>query len=120
MPDFPRIEPEDILPEGSSKVALSPLQRVGVYGAISVGSVGAAVLIVLLIRWVLIAPQIPVLPSGVDANAAKVMLENYKALREAALDDTLRILDAFVAKLLLPIFTSFVGYVFGSQVSKEA
>ena len=110
MPDVPRVAPEEILPEGSGRVALSPLQRVGVSGAVAVGCVGAAVLLFLLVRWVCIAPHPPVIPSGADANAAKLMLENYKSLREAALDDTIRILDAFVMKLLLPIFTSFVGF----------
>ena len=66
------------------------------------------------------APPAPVIPSGTDDKAAKLILENYKTLREAALDDTLRILDAFVMKLLFPLFTSFVGYVFGSQAHRES
>jgi hypothetical protein len=119
MPEVPRIEPGDILPEGSNKVAFSPLQRVGVYGTIAVGSVAGAILIFLLVRLVWIAPHPPIIPSGADDTAAKLMLENYKSLREAALDDTIRILDAFVVKILLPIFTSFVGYIFGSQVNRE-
>jgi len=119
MPDVQRIEPEDILPESSGKVELSPLQRVGVYGAVTVGCVGGAALVFLLGHWVWVAPHQPMIPVGADESTAKLLLANYNSLREAAQDDTLKLLDAFVTKLLLPIFTSFVGYIFGSQAAKE-
>ena len=92
----------------------------GVSGAIAVGAVGAIILILLLARWLWIAPSVPVIPPGTDDKVSRLILENYQTLREAALEDTLRILDAFVMKLLFPLFTSFVGYVFGSQANRES
>ena len=96
-------------------VTLSPLQRASLSGATAVGILGAAVIVSLLVRWWSTTPQPPIIPAGTAENTSKLILENYKTLRDAALDDTLKILDAFVVKILLPIFTSFVGYFFGSQ-----
>jgi hypothetical protein len=119
MPEVPRVGPQDILPEGSSKVALSHLQRVGLRGTVVVGCIGTAVICFLLVRWAWISPPVPVIPPGTDATIAKAMIENYKSLHDVALDATLRMFDSFVIKLLLPLFTSFVGYVFGSLARRE-
>ena len=112
--------PQDILPEGSGRVALSPLQRVGLRGAIVVGCVGVAVITFLLARWAWISPSLPVMPPSVDAATAGGIIANYKSLRDAALEDTMRLFDSLVMQLLLPIFTSFVGYIFGSHARRES
>jgi hypothetical protein len=115
MADIRTVEPEEILPAGTARVELSPLQRVGVYGAVAVGCVGAALLFLLLGRWAWLTPRPPTLPSTLDTATAKSIIDNYNVLRGAILDDTTRLVDSIVVKLLLPIFTSFVGYIFGSH-----
>ena len=120
MADIRTVEPEEILPAGTAIVELSPLQRVGVYGAVAVGCVGAALLLLLLARWAWLTPRPPVIPSSMESATAKSIIDNYNVLREAILDDTTRLVDATVVKLLLPIFTSFVGYIFGSHSRGES
>jgi hypothetical protein len=120
MAEIRTVEPEEILPAGTARVELSPLQRVGVYGAVAVGCVGAALLFFLLGRWAWLTPHPPVIPNSIESATAKSVIDSYNAIREAVLDDTTRLADALVVKLLLPIFTSFVGYIFGSHSRKES
>jgi hypothetical protein len=106
--------------EAKGKVNLSALQQVGVWGVVLVGCLGGVVILALVTRWMWIAPVPPSIPVGSDEKIIKLALDNYKILRDLAWEDTTRMLDAFVTKLLLPIFASFVGYVFGSQHGKKS
>jgi len=94
------------------------LQRTGLYLAAGVGATGVIVISALLAKWVLYAPQIPTIPSSADPAAAKTILENFRATQQAALEPFTSLFDSVVVKVLLPVFTSILGYIFGSKTSK--
>jgi len=85
-----------------------------------VGVFGALVLVVVLLRWVCLEPAMPNIPLNIDEKQAGLILSRYKDLQTANLESAIKIIDAIVVKILLPVFTSFVGYVFGSQVTSKS
>jgi hypothetical protein len=122
MPEVERILPEDILPgKGGGRVALlTPLQTVGVRGALIVGVFSAAVLLLLLARWIYLDPPVPKIPANFDEKQAALILSRYKEIQGAVLDSTTKMIDTIVVRILLPVFTSFVGFVFGTQVAGKS
>jgi hypothetical protein len=109
------VKPQEILAEEGGKISLAPLQRVGVRGAVSVGVVATAVLLILLGRWIWLEPAMPNIPVGMDEKQVAAIMSRYKELESINIDNTIKMIDAIIMKILLPVFTSFVGYVFGSQ-----
>jgi hypothetical protein len=63
----------------------------------------------------LVAPPLPTIPPMADANTTKAILENYKSLQQIVLEPYTTLFDSIVVKVLLPVFTSILGYIFGSQ-----
>jgi hypothetical protein len=57
----------------------------------------------------LYVPPAPVIPAGADQNTIKLILENYRNLRQIALEPFTSLFDSVVVKVLLPIFTSILG-----------
>jgi len=124
MPEVKRVQPEDILrPEdGDDKIGavrLTPLQTVGVRGALIVGALIGAVLMVLLVRWIWVEPAVPNIPPNLDEKQATLILSHYKELQGAVLDGTTKMIDMLVVRILLPIFTTFVGVIFGTQIGSK-
>jgi hypothetical protein len=117
MPDTITVTPETILSHAGEVGRLSKLQQVGVVGALVTGSLAALVLLVLLFRWMHLDPNPPSLVNLSDGEASAV-IARYKELQGLELDSTGRMIDAIVVKILLPIFTSFVGFVFGTRASR--
>jgi hypothetical protein len=95
------------------------LQRTGLILAGFVGATGAVVTFALVAKWIFYAPAVPVIQSGVDPNTAKVLIENYRTLQQVALEPFTSLFDSIVVKVLLPVFTSILGYIFGSQSKKN-
>jgi hypothetical protein len=54
-----------------------------------------------------------------DPEKAKTVFENYKQLQQVSLQPMLNLFDSIVVKVLLPVFTSILGYIFGSQHAKN-
>ena len=50
---------------------------------------------------------------GTDPAAAQVILDNFKTLQQTALEPFTSLFDSVVVKVLLPIFTTILGYIFG-------
>jgi|SRR5580700_4444146 hypothetical protein len=96
------------------------LQRTGLILAGFVGGVSAVVILALVGKWILYAPKLPVLQPGADPAAVKAMLENYKTLQQIALEPFTTLFDSIVVKVLLPVFTSILGYIFGSRTDKKS
>ncbi len=55
--------------------------------------------------------------AAIDLAQAKVKdaIDNYSALHDSAWNRTTTLFDLIVVKALLPIFTSILGYIFGSR-----
>jgi len=49
----------------------------------------------------------------------KALLDNYKTLQQIALEPFTTLFDSVVVKVLLPVFTSILGYIFGSQANRS-
>jgi len=94
------------------------LQRTGLYLAAGVGVTGVIVIFALVARWVIYAPKVPEIPPGADPNTAKAILDNFRTLQQVALEPFTSLFDSIVVKVLLPVFTSILGYIFGSKANK--
>lgn len=115
-----RISPNEILAAAGAEKPVTGgtfLQRTGLILAISVGSLGAVVILALLFGCLHSLPSPPVIPSNSNADAAKSILQNYSDLQKAALEPFTTLLDSIVVKILLPVFTSILGYIFGTQAN---
>ena len=64
--------------------------------------------------------MIPLIAADMDREKARLVIENYKQLQQIVLEPYTTLFDSVVVKVLLPIFTSILGYIFGSQNGKQA
>jgi hypothetical protein len=98
---------------------LTPLQKAGLRILLGVAIVSVFVIIGLGLQWISQAPKFPNLPiSAADTQQianTKMLLENYKAAGELALSGPKELLDMIVLKMLYPLFTLVLGYVFGTR-----
>ncbi len=123
MPDEQIVSASDILKAAGADKPVTEgtfLQRTGLILAGCVGGVAAVVILALVGKWVFYAPKLPVLQPGADPAAVKAMLENYKTLQQIALEPFTMLFDSIVVKVLLPVFTSILGYIFGSRSDKKS
>jgi hypothetical protein len=86
------------------------LQRTGFVLAGCVGALAIVVTLAILGRWLFSLPAPPVIPSGADAATAKAILENYRTLQQIVTEPYTSFFEMIVVKVLLPIFTSILGY----------
>ena len=122
MPDDGKVSPQEILAAAGAEKPVKGtfLQRTGLTLAVCVGSLMAIVTLAIVGKWIWSAPPIPVIPPGADASTVKAILENYKSLQQIAMEPYTAFFETIVVKVLLPIFTSILGYIFGSRSeSKE-
>lgn len=122
MPDEQIVSASDILKAAGADKPVTEgtfLQRTGLILAACVGGVTAVVILTLIGKWVFYAPKLPVIQPGADPAAVKAMLENYKTLQQIALEPFTTLFDSIVVKVLLPVFTSILGYIFGSRDKKN-
>ncbi len=86
----------------------------------SVGCLATVVTLALIIKWICYAPSIPAISAEVDHEKARALIENYKQLQQVTLEPFTTLFDSIVVKVLLPVFTSILGYIFGSQNGKQS
>ena len=121
MPDQ-RVSAIDILKDAGADQPVTEgtfLQRTGLILAGFVGGVIAVVILMLVGKWVFSSPKLPPIPSNADPATVKAMLENYKALQQITLDPLTALFDSVVVKVLLPVFTSILGYIFGTRDKRD-
>lgn len=113
---------------------LTATQQAGLWLAIGVGVAIVGVIVFVAVVWFQTAPKAPVLPPLpviADPAKAKDALANYQTLNQAALDNykalnaeaisrVSSLFDLFATRALLPIFTSILGYIFGSRAAAAA
>lgn len=122
MPDEQKVSPSEILASAGANAPVTGgtfLQRTGLILAACVGALGSIIILLLVGRWVCSAPTTPAIPPGADANAVKAILDNYKTLQQITLEPYTTLFDSIVVKVLLPVFTSILGYIFGSRTAAE-
>jgi hypothetical protein len=122
MADDQTFSPAEILKSAGADKPVSEgtyLQRTGLLLAAGVGALGGAIMLALVGKWFWYAPAIPVIPPSADPATVKAILENYKTLQQTALEPFTTLFDSIVVKVLLPIFTSILGYIYGSRTNRE-
>jgi hypothetical protein len=122
MPDPETVSADDVLRAGGAEQPVKEgtfLQRTGLLLAAGVGTLASLVITGLVVKWILYAPAVPVIPQGLDQEKARVIIENYKQLQQVTLEPFTSLFESVVVKVLLPIFTSILGYIFGSRNGKS-
>jgi hypothetical protein len=114
-----QITSQDVLKDtGLDKAAVNlkepSLTSRGMKLLVGVGSLAILLTVLIIVRWMLSAPAMPISANTTVADAASV-IKNYKDLSDIALDSATRMFDIFVVKALLPVFTTILGYVFGTR-----
>lgn len=124
----------DRVAEVSELRKLTATQQAGLWLAVGVGVAIVGVIVFVAVVWFQTAPKPPVLPplpAITDPAKAKDILANYQTLNQAALDNykalnaeaisrVSSLFDLFATRALLPIFTSILGYIFGSRAAAAA
>jgi hypothetical protein len=121
MPYPQTVSADDVLRAGGAERPVKEgtfLQRTGLLLAAGVGALACIVTLALVIKWIRYAPAVPVIPLDMDREKARIVIENYKQLQQATLDPFTSLFESVVVKVLLPIFTSILGYIFGSRNGK--
>ena len=120
MPEEQKISPNEILTAAGASAPVTGgtfLQRTGLILAASVGALGSVVILLLVGKWMYSAPPVPLIPPATDPSAAKAILDNYKTLEQITLEPYTSLFDSIIVKALLPVFTSILGYIFGSRTA---
>lgn len=118
------IRPDEILQSSgaSGTVELGTYtQRAGMKLAKWVGVLGSAVTLIILAKWIWMTWCVNctnIAPTA-STEQADMLVKNYKALQEQAFDSASKMFDAIVVKVLLPVFTSILGYIFGARHASE-
>lgn len=104
---------------GSAKseelVRLQPIQKVGVYLAAFVGLVIAIVIGCVLFDYVRNIPTLPDLQNSQSEGSDQLVLSRHKEAQGLVLERVTEMFDLIVVKALLPVFTSILGYIFGTR-----
>jgi hypothetical protein len=115
MPDEQVVSANEILRSSGAMGSVQEgtyLQRTGLRLAAAVGTTAALIMFALVGRWIFFAPQPPVLPQNADPATIKGILDNYRLLQQSALEPLTTLFDSIVARVLLPVFTSILGFIF--------
>lgn len=56
----------------------------------------------------------------VTEQATKIVIENHNLLRQKAWETSMAIFDLMIFKAFLPVFTTILGYIFGSRAISRA
>jgi hypothetical protein len=121
MPADPAIEtvsPSEILQSAGAEAPVNEgtfLERTGLSLATGVGALAAIVTLALVAKWAFSAPAAPVISVDSDPSKVQAALANYKLLQQTALDPYTSLFDSVVVKVLLPVFTTILGFIFGSK-----
>jgi hypothetical protein len=123
MPDVELVTAKEILSkEGASRpvIPYTFLQLVGVQLAVGVGGLIAVVILALLGYWIFSATSIGVASVSADPEKIRQLIELQKQARDAHFQQITLLFDSIVTKCLLPLFTTILGYIFGSQAAKQS
>lgn len=108
----PVIQGTEILGQTPGSVSIQPLtslQRAGLWLAIGVGIFSLVALVLIMVPWMTHLPPMP--DMAVDAQ----VLENYRTATALAAEEPQQWFDSVLVKILYPLFTLILGYIFGAR-----
>ena len=119
------ISPDQIFAETDTQTPVQPgtwTQRAGMRLAAGVGSLGALVTLIIVVRWLWLSSGVPypTISSSLKPDDVDALLKNYKTLHDEAFQSATQMFDAIVVKALLPVFTSILGYIFGARTGADS
>ncbi len=123
--DAIRVTGSDIMEKyGGQSVIVEPLtalQKAGMRILLGVGIVSVLAIAVLTVQWISQTPKFPTLPAN-PADAQEIantttLLEIYKTASQLALSGPKDLFDMIILKVLYPLFTLVLGYVFGTRTA---
>jgi hypothetical protein len=103
---------------GKEGVKLTGKELAAFYLAIGVGALIALVTLVMGWDWLRHSPSIPVIPQVLTGNESD-LVTLYRSLGEIATTRFTSIFELVVVKALLPVFTTILGFLFGTQTAKS-
>jgi hypothetical protein len=118
-----QVSPADILREGGAPQpvkAHSFIELTGAKLALAVGGLGGVVTLVLVVYWVYTAPAVAIELKQGDPEKLRQMLELQKQLSDIHVESVIKIFDSVVVKCLLPLLTTILGYIFGSNTIRKS
>ena len=118
-----QIGPEEVLREGGASHPVKPhsfVEMTGAKLALAVGGLGAVVTVLLVGYWVLTAPIISIDLRQGDPEKIREVLDLQKQAADVHLENVVKIFDSVVVKCLLPLLTTILGYIFGSNTLRKS
>jgi len=114
---------EDVLKSGGSAkdkaVTLGTFTQVaGLRLAAGVGALAAVVTLALIAHALWTLPPAPQLSSQMTKEQLDALISAQKQSYDLVLNATTGLFEAVIVKVLLPVFTSILGYIFGAQISR--
>lgn len=94
-------------------------QRAGMRLAACVGSVGLVIIIIILVKWWCLIPTAPDLSRNLTPEQIEALLKNYKILTDQSQQLAIQMIETLIVKVILPLFTGILGYIFGAQMASE-
>lgn len=104
---------------------LSPVQFVGFWLAMGIMAVILIVLIAIILYAVFNTPPMFALPSFAslstveDVERAQKYVAAYNELKKSSIEDTVKLFTTAISTTFIPVLTTILGYIFGSQAKKE-
>lgn len=100
---------------------LTALEQAGMKIALWIGALGTLVIVGLIAQWILQSPKMPALSVNLTDSQqianTKALLENYKIANDLAMEGPSKLFDIIVVKVLYPLLTLILGYIFGTRVA---
>ena len=107
------VSSKEVLGEFGGRIEPSLPAR-GMKLMLGVGLLAAVVTLLIVGQWMMTAPGPPNLQGVSDAAGA---IKNYSDLSNVVVEAAVKMFDTVVGKVLLPVFTAILGYVFGSKTA---
>ncbi len=105
MPEIPR---DFVTPLPSASVnEPTPVQKIGKEFGWGLFLLIGLITIALFLEYFHLIPETP------SATADKTTIDNYKAVSALVLSNTKELFDGVVGRVLFPLFTTILGYIFG-------
>ena len=107
------VTPQEVLQPTSRVRFISGPQLAAFWLAVGVGGLIAVVIIGVGIFWATHTPTAP------PVTADPLHIEAFTQMTAAVADKATSIFDSVVVRALLPVFTTLLGYIFGSQTASQ-
>lgn len=104
---------------GEVKEPLTSTQVAGLWLAGGVGFLIIVATVIVLVGWSSTVHSLPA-TFPTDPTVTAETLQDYKAASDIGVDRSSKLFDEVVVRALLPVFTTILGYIFGTQAVRRS